>query len=122
MRGAAGAGSVCARAIDGSKPNTAPAAANIATIALNDTDPIVERSRAQLRDSRAFGRNSAVQLFTGLESPERRVLTALGAELGVGAGYDDATAVDHVNDVGVAHRREPVRDDEARAPDHEARQ
>ena len=46
---------------------------------------------------------------------ERRVVAALGQQLGMGPALDDPALVEDEHQVGAADRAQPVRDDEARA-------
>src|SRR5690606_7749212 len=62
------------------------------------------------------------RLFARLQAVQRGVLPALREQLGVGSGRDDAAARNDVDHIGVAHRREPVRDDDTGASDREALQ
>lgn len=57
-----------------------------------------------------------------LHSQEIGVAAAVGHELVVGAGFDDAAVFDHGDEVGVADGAEAVGDDEAGAAGHETRE
>ena len=57
--------------------------------------------------------------FAGLQAPQRGVLAALGQQLGVRAGFDDAPLIEDMDDVGASHGRQAVGDDQAGAADHQ---
>mmetsp|Transcript_28510 Transcript_28510/g.84410 ORF Transcript_28510/g.84410 Transcript_28510/m.84410 type:complete len:235 (-) Transcript_28510:1478-2182(-) len=60
-----------------------------------------------------------VLLRLHLQPHERRICGVAADELVVGAGLDQLATVDHRNQVRVLDRRQPVRDDNGGAPDHE---
>src|SRR5689334_1825376 len=44
-----------------------------------------------------------------LAADQPRIKTVAGEQLGMGSGLDQPALVEHDQDIGVAHRREPVR-------------
>src|SRR5260370_22845149 len=51
---------------------------------------------------------------------EARIQSALGNELAMRAGFHHPALIEHVDAVGVEHGREPMCDDDGRAPFHQA--
>src|SRR4051812_36897536 len=61
-------------------------------------------------------RGDAVTLLRQLLQVDHATEAGIGPidELGIGALLDDAAAMEHADEVGVANRRQPVRDDQDR--------
>src|SRR4051812_18426684 len=61
-------------------------------------------------------------LFEQLALVKGRILAARRDQFVVRAALDDASFVEHADQVSLAHRRDAVRDDDARAVAHDAAQ
>ncbi len=80
------------------------------------TPPLASTGQPKPAPLLCRGRRDEVALIGELQRIKPSIQPVAGEQLGVPAALDDAAAIDDMDQIGALHRRQPMGDDQGRAP------